>query len=377
MIFLDNASSTKTDIKVWNIVLENSNQYGNPSSYHDIGKKSQNLISKSRETTASYINAKPNEIIFTSSGTESNNLGIIGYALANANKGNHIISTVIEHISVLNPLKYLQRLGFEITLLKVDNKGYIDIHDFKKSIRKDTILISIIHANNEIGTIQDIQSIGEIAKEKDIVFHTDSVAAIGHIDIDVNKQNIAMLSLSGHKFHSIKGIGVLYVKEKVKLQPLIYGAGQNFGLNSGTENVYGVIAMRKAIELLVNDENKQNHINILNLKKRLIEGLKRTITDIAFNGDIENGLNNIINVSFNGVSGYDVVMELNKHDICCSQGSAVKGLKENGSHVIKAISNEKRAFEAVRISLSKFNTIEEIDILINILPDIIKELRGI
>ena len=377
MIFLDNASTTRPDKEVLLEIIEKSQYYANPSSNHRLGRQSKQLIENSRQTIAKYINCKPHEIIFVSSGTEANSLALQGFAFANQCKGNHIISSCIEHISVINNLRYLYKCGFDISYISVDECGVIDSYALEKSIRRDTILISIMTANNEIGTIQPIKEIGEIAKHFGITFHTDAIAAIGHCDIDVQKLNIDMMSISGHKVHSVKGSGFIYIKDNLSISPLHFGAGQNFGLNSGTENLSGIIGTGKAIELLAGGENKQNHINILKLKTRLIEGLKRTISDFKFNGDLINGLPNIVNVSFAGIDGKRLLELLDEKGICASQGSACLSNCLRPHYIVKALGvNEKLARGTIRFSLSKYNTENEIDFLLSVLPEIIKEMRG-
>ena len=371
MVYLDSAASTPVDVRVWEEILKYKDIYGNPSSIHKFGQEAGKLIENSRQIIADYIKCKPNEIIFTASGTEANNLALIGYAKANKNKGKHIISCVTEHASVLKPLESLYDCGYDVTLLHVDEYGYIDLNDLERAVRRDTILVSIMQANNEISTIMPIRQIGEICKYHNIMFHSDCVAGLPHIPIDVNELNLDMASFSGHKIHSVKGCGVLYARDSINIQPIITGGPQEYNLRAGTENVPGIIGIGKAVELLQN----LHKLDLLPLKTKLINGIKENISGVKFNGDIENGLPSIINFSITGIDGYSLVTALSERGIYVSQGSACNSVSLAGSHVVKAISNTKTANEAVRVSCGRYTTLEDIEYFLKILPQCVADLK--
>lgn len=369
-VYADNAASTCVRQEVLNFMALHQEDFGNPSCFHAMGRKSRELIENARNQIAHSIGAKPNEIIFTSDGTESNNLAIQGYA--NANRGRHIITTAIEHMSVLKPIEYLYRKGCDVTVLEVDKYGIIDLQQLQNSIRKNTMLISIMFANNEIGTIQSINEIGKIAKEYGICFHTDAVQAIGHCDIDVKKQNIDMMSISAHKIYAPKGIGFLYAKDNIRLQPLLYGGGQEYGLRSGTENVNAIVGMGKAIELLSNKEQ-----DILFLKMKLLNGIKSMIQGIRLNGAIENSLPSILNISIDGIDGAILADMLSYNDIYVSSGAACTTGISRPSHVLKAIGlSDKEAYSSLRFSFGIYNTENDINYILDVLPELVNKLRS-
>lgn len=374
-VYVDNAASTPTRQEVLDIMQSNQDNYGNPSSIHSLGKKSRELIENARNQIAKSINAKPSEIIFTSSGTEADNLAIQGFAEANSNRGYHIITTAIEHASVLKPLRYLYQQGYDITYLPVDNKGLIDLQQLRKSIRRNTILISIIFANNEIGTIQPIKEIGSIARQYNIPFHTDAVQAFGHLGIDVNELNIDMMSISGHKIYAPKGIGALYAKEDIDLSPIIFGGGQEFGLRSGTENVNSIVGMGKAVELLDTEKNDiAAHLEIL--KNDFINGIMEITPNVKFNGSQESSLHSIVNLSFDGIQAETLLTMLDLNGICASNGSACHSGSLKPSHVLKAIGlSDEAAQSSLRFSFGKYNTKSDIDYILNILPDLVHKIR--
>ncbi len=376
-IYLDNAATTKLSSEVLDSMMPYlTTGYGNPSSIYSIGRESRKAIESAREQVAKALNCDTNEIYFTSGGSESDNWAIKGVAFANENKGKHIITTSIEHHAVLHTCKYLEKYGFEITYLPVKSNGIIDINDLKKAIRKDTILISIMYANNEIGSIQPIKEIGEIAKENNIYFHTDAVQAIGNIPINLKELNIDLLSLSAHKFHGPKGVGVLYIKKGVNISNMIHGGGQEKNMRAGTENVAGIVGLGKAIELATIDIEKKSKY-LITLRERLIKGIMESIPDTILNGDPINRLPGNVNVCFKYIEGESILLMLDMKGICASSGSACTSGSLNPSHVLLAIGlPHEIAHGSLRLTLSEENTQEEIEYVLETLPPIIQNLRN-
>lgn len=366
MIYLDNAATTKVRQEVINMMNECNEFYGNPSTNNAMGKKSRDLIENARNIIANSISAKPNEIIFTSGATEANNLAIQGVI---RNRRSHIITTAVEHVSVLNPIWHLCDMGCDVTVLSVDNNGLIDLQELKNSIRRNTILVSIIMGNNEIGTIQPIKEIGEMCKQYGICFHTDAVSAFGHCDIDVNELNINMMSISAHKIYAPKGVGFLYIKNNIEISPLFYGSNQEFGLRSGTENVNGIVGMGKAVELLSTIDNE--HLKAL--KNKLTDGIRETIPGVKFNGLIEHSLPNIVNISFKDVNSKDLITALSENEIYISTGSPYF---TRPPHVLTAIGlSNDLAYSTVRFSFGIYNIENDVDCILDILPNLIEQLR--
>ncbi|MBE5819624.1 MAG: cysteine desulfurase NifS [Clostridiales bacterium] len=375
IIYLDHAATTRMNEQVLKEMLPFfSLEYGNPSSIYSIGRSAKRAIESSRRKVARVINAKVHEIFFTSGGSESDNLAIKGIAYNLKEKGNHIITTKIEHPAVLNTCHRLEKEGFKITYLNVDDKGLISLEELKNNITEKTILISIMYANNEIGTIEPIKKIGDIAKEHGIYFHTDAVQAIGNVKIDVEAMNIDLLSMSGHKFYGPKGIGVLYVRQGVELSKIQDGGHQERDLRAGTENVPGIVGIGKAIELAYeNFEEKTNKLK--ELKKYCIEKLKENFNNIRINGDKENRLPGNVNVSFSKISGEELLLILDEKGICTSAGSACSSGTGKPSHVLVAIGlSDELANSSLRITLGNENTKEDIEYLIDCLKEI-KKLR--
>lgn len=377
-IYLDNSATTRIDDRVLEEMLPYlKSNYGNASSLYSLGRESKKAIEDARDKVAKILNCKSSEIYFTSGGSESDNTAIKGIARANRKKGNHIITSKIEHRAVLETCKTLEKEGFEITYLDVDRYGRVDIEKLKSVIRKDTILISIMYANNEIGTIQDIEKIGKIARENGIYFHTDAVQAVGILDIDVEKQNIDSLSLSAHKFYGPKGIGVLYVKKDIKFEKFIDGGHQERNKRAGTENVANIVGLAKALEIAT--EFLQEHKNkISSLRDYFESNLKSKIENVTINGDIENRLPGNSNISFLGVNGQDLLLNLDMLGICVSSGSACTSGSIDPSHVLTAIGlDEEKAKSSIRISIGKYNTKEEIDFLVKSLIEIVNRQRNV
>lgn len=347
-------------------------KYGNASSLYSIGRQSKKAIDIARKRVAKAINAKAKEIYFTSCGSESDNLAIKG--IAYENKGKHIITSKIEHPAVLNTCKSLEKEGYEITYLNVDSKGRINLEQLENSIREDTILISIMYANNEIGTIEPIEEIGKIAKKNNILFHTDCVQAIGNIKIDVNKMNIDLLSMSAHKFYGPKGVGALYVKEDIKFCKLQDGGHQEKDKRAGTENVAGIVGIGKAIEIANMNIDRYN-LKLKILRDYCIEQITRFFPNVKINGSIINRLPGNINISFPNINGEELLLKLDEYGICVSSGSACSSGEEKPSHVLEAIGVKKEFIKGtIRITLGEENTKQDIDYLIKCLNNIIPKI---
>lgn len=351
------------------------NNYGNASSIYKLGRESKKAVEESREKIAEILNCEANEIYFTAGGSESDNTVIKGIARANRKRGNHIITSKIEHPAVLETCKQLEKEGFEVTYLSVNENGIVDLEELKKSIKESTILISIMFANNEIGTIEPIEEIGEIAKEKNIYFHTDAVQAVGSIKIDVQKMNIDSLSISGHKFYGPKGIGALYVRTGVNFEKYISGGHQERNKRAGTENVASIVGMRKALELAYINLDEQNK-KIKELRDYYVEQVKDKIPYIKINGDMERRLIGNSNISFRFIEGESLLLNLDLKGICASSGSACTSGSLDPSHVLLAIGlPHEIAHGSLRISIGKYNTKEEVDYLIENLVEIVNRLR--
>lgn len=360
-IYLDNHATTQVDERVIKKMLPYFNDhYGNPSGINSIyGQNALSAVKKSRETIAKILGCKKeNEIIFTSGATESNNLSIIGlFKKLSTTKGKHIISTQIEHPSVLNPLNYLQKSeNAEISLISVDKRGTINLKELESAIRKDTILISVMFANNEIGTLQPIKKIGEIAKNNNIIFHTDAAQAVGHCEIDVYKMNIDLLSLSGHKFYGPKGIGALFIRSfspRVAIEPIFYGGEQERNLRSGTLNVPGIVGLAEALKISIKEhkaENKKNY-NITNI---IMKKLKKEFPDIKFNGNLDNKLAHNLNITIHGVEA-KALIHLLKDKLSFSDSSACSTINVKPSHVLKAIGlSDEETFQTIRLGVGRF-----------------------
>ncbi len=374
--YFDNAATTKVSKEVLEEMIKYfSEEYGNPSSMYTIGRSAKKAIEKARKKVAELINCEPREIIFTAGGSESDNTAIKGIANQLKNKGNHIITSKIEHHAIIESCKSLEEQGFKITYLNVNKEGYIDLTQLEKEITNKTILISIMAANNEIGTIQPIKEISKIAKEKNILFHTDAVQAVGNIPIDVKEMGIDMLSLSGHKIHAPKGIGALYVKEGIKFKRFIDGGHQEKNRRAGTENVAGIIGLGKACQIA--KENLEQHMIALEqLRDYYISQVEKNIQGVILNGTLKNRLPGNANISFKDIDGEALLLELDQKGICASSGSACTAGESTPSHVLKAIGlDDSIANGAVRISFSEENTKEDVDYLVKSLMEIVESLR--
>jgi cysteine desulfurase len=373
-IYLDNGSTTRVDDKVVKeMTVYLKDKYGNASSLHQFGREANDTLENSRSIIAQKINAEPDEIIFTPGGSESDNLAIKGIAYANKDKGNHIITSTIEHPAVTESCKALERDGFEITYLDVDSEGFIDIEQLKRSITDKTILVSIIHANNEIGTIQDMKVIGDICKQNNILLHSDAVQSFCKVPIDVKKTNIDLLSFSAHKIHGPKGIGLLFLKKGTKIQKLNHGGSQEHGIKAGTENIPAITGFAKAVE--VYDKKDIDHMRKLSdrLMKELLDGVEAT----RLNGPkCKDRLCNNVNIVFEYIEGEAILMQLDLKGIAVSTGSACSSQSLKPSHVLMAIGlPHEIAHGSIRFTLSKYTTEKDIDYTVKTVKDIIKNLR--
>lgn len=372
--YFDNAATTPVREEVVKEMLPFFGvEYGNASVMYSLGRNAKKAMKRARERVARAINADINEIYFTSCGSESDNLAIKGFAYENKSKGNHIITSKIEHHAVLDSCKTLEKQGFKVTYLNVDDKGKINLEELVNSITNQTILISIMFANNEIGTIEPIEEIAKIAKEKNIVFHTDAVQAIGNVKIDVKQMNIDMLSLSGHKFYAPKGVGALYVKNGINFKKLQDGGEQEYNKRAGTENVAEIVGLGKAIELIYNDYDEYNR-KLITLRNNYIDRVKNEISNCKVNGDLINRLPGNANVSFKNVNGSELLFELDKYGICASAGSACSTSNPAPSHVLTAIGLDKNYIGGtLRVSFGRDNTMEDVDFLVNRLKEFVNK----
>ena len=365
-IYFDNAATTQVDERVVLSMLPyHSEEYGNASSLHSYGTHAKEILDRSRRKLASFIGAEPDEIVFTSGGTESNNLALKGIAFANRSKGNHIIVSTIEHDCVLNVCKWLETQGFYITYLPVDNTGVVDVNELKKFINPKTILVSVMHANNEIGTLEPIEEIGQICKSYNVPFHSDACQSFGKIPIDVNESGLSLLSLNSHKIYGPKGVGVLYVRKGLNIVPLLHGGGQEGGLRSTTENLPGIVGFANAAELCIEGIKTESN-RLLGLREKLTDFLFETFENVYVNGAQENKLPGLINFSLHGLEGETIrlLLLLDEKGIAVSAGSACSSNDKtnNASHVLQAIGlNQFEARGGIRVSFGRYSTEEDLE----------------
>jgi cysteine desulfurase len=379
MVYLDNSATTYVDPEVKRAMEPYfSEYYGNPSSLHKMGLKSRNAIEHARETVAKIINSRPNEIIFTGSGTESINLAIKGVFRANRGRGKHIITTKIEHHAVLESCEYLEKNeGADVTYLDVDDHGLVDPKQVERAIRKDTILITIIYANNEIGTIEPIAEIGRIAKRRGVYFHTDACQAGCYLPLDTKKLNADLMTLNGSKIYGPKGTGMLFVRSGVKLHPIIHGGGQEFGLRSGTENVPGIVGFAKALDISQKKRIVESK-RLTTLRDKLIKGILKNIPKTMLNGHATKRLPNNVNITFLDLEGESLLLYMNQKGIYASTGSACSSESLDPSHVIMALGlPHEAAHGSIRFSLGRQNTQKDVDYVLKQLPDMVKRLRSL
>ena len=382
-VYLDNAATTKMDERVIEVMNEHfKTSYGNSSSLHSIGQKAAQILAKSRETIASLINAKREEIIFTSSGTEADNIAILGAATKNQTRGKNIITSTLEHYAVENTCKSLKKKGFSLTFLPVDKYGLIDIRELEDMITDETILISIMFANNEIGTIEPIKEIGAIAKKHDVLFHTDAVQAFGKVPIDVEAMNIDLLSASSHKLYGPKGVGMLYIKNKGSregwgdyIEPIMFGGGHERDMRPSTVNVPGIAGFAKAVEIAKEEMTKEIEQQTI-LRDKIIDFVLNNIDDTYLNGHPTQRLPNNVNLSIRFVEGESIVLDLDSEGIAVSTGSACSSKSLDPSHVLLAIGLKPQdAQGSLRVTVGRFTTDDDVEYFLEKLPPIINRLR--
>jgi cysteine desulfurase len=375
-VYLDHAATTYVKPEVFEAMKPYFNEhFGNASSIYSLGRDSKKAVEEAREKVAKAISAEVREIYFTGSGSEADNWALKGIAAANKKKGNHIITSAIEHPAIMNSCKYLEGEGFEVTYLPVDSDGLISPEQVKNAIKDNTILISIMFANNEIGTIQPIREIGAIAREKGVLFHTDAVQAIGNIKIDVQSMNIDLLSLSGHKFYGPKGIGALYIRKGVKISSFLHGGQQERGKRASTENVPGIIGLGRAIELATENLDEYNK-KLIDLREKTIEGLTAKVPYIKLNGHRHNRLPGNVNISFQFIEGESLLLMLDMKGIYGSSGSACSSGSLDPSHVLLAIGlPHEIAHGSLRLTFGDENTQEDVDYILEVIPQMVSRLR--
>jgi cysteine desulfurase len=375
-VYFDNAATTRVkDEVIEEMQKYYSELYGNPSSIYNFGQLAKKAVESSREKVARLLNSNPDEIYFTGGGSEADNWAIKGILSANEKKGNHIITTKIEHHAVLHTCEYLEKKGAEVTYLDVDENGLIDLKQLEESIKDNTVLISIMFANNEIGTIQPIKEIGEIAKKQDIYFHTDAVQAVGNEVIDVKDMNIDLLSLSAHKIHGPKGVGALYIKKGTRIHNLIHGGAQEKNKRAGTENVPGIAGLGRAAEIAYNNFDQKRE-KLIKLRDRLIEKIDKEIPECQLNGHREKRLPGNVNFSFKYIEGESLLLYLDMEGISASSGSACTSGSLDPSHVLMSIGlPHEIAHGSLRLSLSDYNTEEDVDYTVEKLINVVKRLR--
>lgn len=380
-IYLDNAATTCLDDRLLEVMLPlYSNQFGNSSSLHSYGVEAKNVLDRAHEQLAGFIGASPEELIFTSGGTESNNFAIKGIAFANRHKGNHIIVSSIEHDCIMNACKWLEEQGFYITYLPVDHDGIVDLDFLERAINPKTILVSVMYANNEIGTIEPIDEIGRICRSKNVLFHCDACQSFGKVPVDVVRSNIDLLTINSHKIYGPKGVGALYVRKGVAITPLLHGGGQEHGLRSTTENIPGIAGFAKAAEFCMNEMEKET-VRLTRLRKKFTDFLFDEFENTYINGHEKQRLPGHVNFSFHGLEGETIrlLLLLDERGIAVSAGSACSSNHgSNASHVLQAIGlNPFEARGGIRISFGRFNTENELDYCIHALKQSVPELTGI
>jgi len=378
-VYMDYTAGMPVDQRVIEAMTPYLSQiYGNPSSIHSWGNEARKALEEARAKVAALIGAKKSEeIVFTSGGTESNNLAIKGVAYRNKDRGNHIVTTTIEHMSVMNSCKHLTKQGFNVTHVPVDKYGVIDIPSLEKAITDKTILVSVMYANGEIGTIQPIKEIGEIAHQKKAFFHVDAVAAAGQVPINVEDENIDLLSISSNDMYGPRGVGALYIKTGTRIEPIIHGGGQERGLRSGTENVPAIVGMGKAAEI-AKTEKKAESQRLVRLRDKFIKGVLKTVPSSFLNGHPTQRLPNNVNVRFSYIEGESLILSLDMLGIACSSGSACTSKTLEPSHVLLAIGlKHEEAHGSLLFTLGKQNNEEDVDYVLSALPDVVKRLRAI
>jgi len=376
-IYLDHNATTSADLRVVEAVMPYFNkEYGNPSSIYKFAQEAREAVEVARGKVAKILNAKPEEIVFTSGGTEADNFAIKGIAYTNKERGNHIITSKIEHHAVLNTCKWLEKQGFKVTYIGVDKYGIVNLDELKRAITDKTILITIMHANNETGTIEPIREISKIAKEKGIYFHTDAVQTVGKIPVDVNELGVDLLSLSGHKFYGPKGVGALFIRKRTKIDSLLHGGHHEKNRRAGTENVPIIVGLGKACEIAMEEKEKEEN-RLKALRDRLQKEITKKIDDVIINGHPEKRLAGTLNICVKYVEGESMLLNLDYEGIAASSGSACTSGSLEPSHVLLALGIPPEvAHGSLRFSLGRDNTEEDIGHVIEVLPPIVKKLRA-
>ncbi len=375
-IYLDYAATTPTDPAVIEAMQPYFfEKFGNPSSIHSFGQEARKAIDDSREVTAAFLGAKPEEVVFTSGGTESNNFAIQGVAYAMQHKGNHIVTTAIEHHAITEPCKVLEKRGFKVSFVGVDKTGLVDPEDIKKAITDKTVLVSVMHANNEIGTIQPIAQIGKITRDKGVYFHTDAVQTVGHIPVNVDELNVDLLSLSGHKFYGPKGVGALYIRKATHIETFLNGGDQERGRRASTHNTPGIVGLARALELCKEKMAGEERFQAA-LRDKLIKGIQDNIPDVLLNGHPVKRLPNNVNFSIKYIEGESMLLNLDMLGIAASTGSACTSTSLEPSHVLLAIGlPHEIAHGSLRFTMGRWTKEEDIGYLLNNLPKIVEKLR--
>ena len=376
-VYLDNAATTMVRQEVVDAMIPAfTTYYGNPSSLHEYAREAEQLLDSARKDVASVLGAKPDEIVFTGGGSESDNMALRGAVAANKKKGKHVITSAVEHHAVLYTLQAMEREGLiDLTIIPVDEYAIVSAQSVENALRDDTVLVSIMFANNEVGTINPIAEIGKICRDKGVLFHTDAVQATGHVPIDVVKMNIDMLSVSAHKFHGPKGVGVLYIRKGVRIPSLIIGGGQEKKRRAGTENVPGIVGLATALKI-ANEHMAENAVKVGALRDKLMKGIAEKIPDVKLNGHPTKRLPNNVNYSIRYIEGESILLMLDINGIAASSGSACTSGSLDPSHVLLAMGlPHEIAHGSLRLTLSEFTTEEEIDYVLDLLPQIVQRLR--
>jgi cysteine desulfurase len=377
-VYLDHSATTPMRSEVLEAMLPYlSEKFGNASSIHGFGREAKRALEESREKVARILGASPTEIYFTSGGTESDNLAVKGVAFANRKKGKHLITSQIEHHAILASCKFLQKEGFEVTYLPVSPEGLIDPQDLRKAIRDDTVLVSIMHVNNEVGTIQPIEELSRITRERQVYFHTDAVQSAGKVSLNVQGSNVDLISFSGHKIYGPKGVGALYIRKGTRITPWAHGGHHEHSKRAGTENVPGIVGFAEALELM-HDEMENHNRHTKELADRLYKRVLESSQDVVLHGDPGKRVPNILSLSFKGIEGESVILSLDLKGVAIASGSACTSGTLEPSHVLSAMNVPPEIAQgALRFSFGKDNTIEDIDYVAELLPDIVQRLRSI
>ena len=376
VIYLDHASTTPADPEVVEVMRPwFGEEFGNPSTVYSLGLTAAQAVQQARESVADALGAEPEEIYFTSGGTESDNWAVLGTADAQTKKGRHLITSAVEHHAVLETMEFLEKRGYEFTRVPVDGGGLVDPEEVRKAIRPDTVLVSIMHANNEVGTIQPLADIGRVAREAGVLFHTDAVQTAGKLPLDVNELGVDMLSLSGHKFYGPKGVGVMYLRKRARITPLLHGGAQERNRRAGTHNVPGIVGLAKALEIS-RSRMTEDSAREAELRDRLWEGLRYNIVGIHLNGHPTERLANNLNVRLDGIEGESMILMLDMEGICVSSGSACTTGSLEPSHVLLALGiPAEHAHGSLRVTLGRSTTADDIDHFIDVFPPIVDRLR--